>query len=46
MKLKQPNPKVLEKVIAKSIAAFMNAEGGTLFSGVDVQGEVLGLETV
>jgi hypothetical protein len=46
MKLKQPNPKVLEKIIAKAIAAFMNAEGGTLFSGVDVQGEVLGLETV
>lgn len=44
IKLKQPNPKVLEKIIAKTIAAFMNAEGGTLFIGVDDQGNVLGLE--
>jgi predicted HTH transcriptional regulator len=44
MKLKQPNPKVLEKVIAKTIAAFMNSEGGTLFIGVDDDGNVIGLE--
>jgi len=43
-KLKQSNPKVLEKIIAKTIAAFMNSEDGTLFIGVDDQGIVLGLE--
>lgn len=44
VKLKQPNPKVLEKVIAKTIAAFMNSEGGTLFIGVDDDGNVIGIE--
>ena len=44
MKLKQPNQKVLEKVISKTIAAFMNSEGGTLFIGVDDDGNVIGLE--
>jgi hypothetical protein len=44
IRLKQPNSKVLEKIIAKTIAAFMNAKGGTLFIGVDDQGNVLGLE--
>jgi hypothetical protein len=44
MKLKQPNQKVLEKVIAKTIAAFMNSEGGTLFIGVDDDGNIIGLE--
>ena len=43
-KSKQSNPKVLEKIIAKTIAAFMNSEGGTLFIGVDDQGNVLGLD--
>ena len=43
-RLKQSNPKVLEKIIGKTIAAFMNSEGGTLFIGVDDQGNVLGLE--
>lgn len=43
-KLKYPNPKVLEKVIAKTIAAFMNAEGGTLLIGVDDNGNIIGLE--
>jgi hypothetical protein len=42
--LKQPNQKVLEKVIAKTIADFMNSEGGTLFIGVDDDGNVIGLE--
>ena len=36
--------KDLESVIAKSVAGFMNAEGGTLLIGVDDEGEVLGLE--
>jgi len=36
--------KDLESVIAKSIAAFSNAEGGTLLIGVDDDGNVLGLE--
>jgi Domain of unknown function (DUF3387)/Putative DNA-binding domain len=44
IKLKQPNPKVLEKIITKTTAAFMNAEGGTLFIGVDDEGNVLGLQ--
>lgn len=36
--------KELEGVIAKSIAAFSNAKGGTLLIGVDDDGNVLGLE--
>ena len=36
--------KALEKVIAKSVAGFLNAEGGTLLIGVTDDGEVLGLE--
>ncbi|NPD45212.1 helix-turn-helix domain-containing protein [Lentimicrobium sp. S6] len=36
--------KELEGVIAKSIAAFSNARGGTLLIGVDDDGNVLGLE--
>lgn len=36
--------KELEGVIAKSIAAFSNASGGTLLIGVDDDGNVLGLE--
>ena len=36
--------KDLESVIAKSIAAFSNAEGGTLLIGVDDDGHVLSLE--
>ncbi len=36
--------KVMESVIAKTIAAFMNSEGGKLFIGVNDAGEVLGLE--
>ena len=42
-KLKQSNQKLLEKIIAKTIQAFMNADGGTLFIGVDDDGNVLGL---
>ena len=36
--------KELEKSISKTIAAFMNSEGGRLFIGVDDEGEVLGLD--
>jgi len=36
--------KVLENVIIKSIAAFANAKGGTLFIGVDDDMNILGLE--
>jgi hypothetical protein len=39
----KPN-KDLEYDIAKAIAGFMNTEGGTLFIGVNDQGEILGLE--
>lgn len=44
IKLKQPNPKVLEKTIAKTISAFANAQGGTLFIGIDDEGNIMGLE--
>jgi predicted HTH transcriptional regulator len=44
MKNRQPNPKLLEKVIAKTIAAFMNSAGGTLFIGVDDEGYPVGLQ--
>lgn len=36
--------KELEKVIAKTVAAFLNTEGGVLFIGVDDDGGVIGLE--
>ena len=36
--------KSLEQVIIKSIAAFANAEGGTLLIGVDDDAQILGLE--
>jgi len=39
----KPN-KILEDVILKSIAAFANAKGGTLFIGVNDDLEVIGLE--
>ena len=37
------SPKIIEKAIAKTIASFMNGEGGVLFIGVDDQGSILGL---
>ena len=40
-KLKDPR---LEHVIVKTVAAFMNNEGGTLLIGVSDSGEVLGLQ--
>jgi len=36
--------KKLEEVIVKSVAAFANAQGGTLLIGVDDEGQILGLE--
>lgn len=36
--------KLMEYVIAKTIAAFMNSEGGKLFIGVNDDGEILGIE--
>lgn len=36
--------KTLEGVIAKTIAAFLNAKGGTLVIGIDDAGTVVGLE--
>ena len=36
--------KVLEKVIAKTISAFLNTHGGMLFIGVDDDGNILGLD--
>lgn len=36
--------KVLEKVIAKTISAFLNTTGGMLFIGVDDEGNILGLD--
>lgn len=43
-KQKQVN-KVLEKVVARTIAAFMNSDGGTLIIGVSDEGDALGLES-
>ena len=42
LRLRKPN-KILEKVIAKTISAFLNTEGGMLFIGVDDYGNILGL---
>ncbi len=36
--------KALEKVVAKTVAGFMNRDGGTLVIGVSDDGEILGLE--
>jgi very-short-patch-repair endonuclease len=43
IKNRKPNPK-MEKIIAKTISAFMNSEGGTLFIGVNDEGNVVGLQ--
>jgi hypothetical protein len=40
---RKPN-KALEGVIAKTVAGFLNAQGGTLVIGVDDEGKVLGLD--
>ena len=36
--------KALEKVILKTISAFLNANGGLLFIGIDDEGQILGLQ--
>src|SRR6476660_7849722 len=36
--------KDLTKVVAKTLAAFLNSQGGTLLIGVNDEGELLGLE--
>jgi hypothetical protein len=36
--------KVLEEVIIKTVSAFLNSQGGTLFIGVDDDGKILGLK--
>ena len=41
---KQPDP-VIEQMVVKSIAGFMNADGGTLLIGVTDSGEIYGIET-
>jgi hypothetical protein len=38
------NSQKLEPVIAKTISAFLNSEGGNLFIGIDDEGNALGLE--
>ena len=43
LRLKKAN-KILERVIAKTISAFLNAHGGMLFIGVDDDGNILGLD--
>lgn len=42
-KLSQPS-KVIEKIVARTLAAFMNARGGTLVVGVSDEGEVCGID--
>lgn len=43
--LKQTNLKSLKKIfISKTVAKFMNSERGTLFIGVDDDGNIIGLE--
>lgn len=37
-------PKVIEKVVARTVAGFMNAQGGVLVIGIDDDGNPLGLE--
>jgi hypothetical protein len=44
IELNKLNPKILEKSIIKTIAAFMNSEGGDLLLGVDDNGNALGLD--
>jgi len=36
--------KTMEYVVAKTLSAFMNSEGGKLFIGVDDSGKILGIE--
>jgi len=36
--------KLMEYIVAKTLSAFMNSEGGKLFIGVDDNGEILGIK--
>ncbi|WDP84815.1 MAG: transporter substrate-binding domain-containing protein [Desulfobacter sp.] len=40
----QKSDKRMEAVVIKTLSAFMNARGGTLFIGINDEGQVLGLE--
>lgn len=40
----QKTDKILEMVVIKTLSAYMNTNGGTLFIGVDDQGDILGIE--
>ncbi|MEQ9104889.1 MAG: type I restriction endonuclease [Rhodothermales bacterium] len=44
VKLGQNNPKVVTHAVLKTLAAFMNTDGGDLLIGVDDSGKVLGLD--
>ncbi len=44
LRTQQRDP-AIELAVVKTVAGFLNAQGGTLLIGVDDQGEVLGLET-
>jgi len=41
----QQRDPVIEQMVVKSVAGFMNAEGGTLLIGVTDAGEIFGIET-
>ncbi len=41
----QQRDPVMEQMVVKSVAGFMNAEGGTLLIGVTDTGEIFGIET-
>lgn len=43
LKENKKNP-VMEEIILKTVAAFLNSEGGTLLVGVDDDGNILGLQ--
>lgn len=44
LKLEEPNKKLLGKIIAKSIAGFLNTKGGILLVGVSDNGNILGID--
>jgi len=44
IKNNQPNRKKMPKIIARSIAGFLNTDGGTLLIGVDDDGNICGIE--
>ena len=44
VKLGQNNPKIVTHAVLKTIAAFLNTEGGDLLIGVEDDGHVIGIE--